>query len=197
MSGEIKNLVIRSVLHQKIPEIGVLPEIPNPHKLGEKTQKIKLEKIWGPTWFVKFKLKISSFPSKSKEMANILHFSTGFECCEKGSRIPAVFLRWDKKMVVFTYIDGEGTKEIVVDQTLQLNTLISVTIMQSEDVSLPNITGFIVLATCIYRISLSTSMEREPPVSDTQYPTLTNMKKLTFLPVNINVRPGASLDRKI
>ena len=98
-------------------------------------------------------------------------------------------------MVVFTYIDGEGTKEIVVDQTLQLNTLISVTIMQSEDVSLPNITGFIVLATCIYRISLSTSMEREPPVSDTL--ALIHIKKLTFLPVNINVRPGASLDRKI
>ena len=196
VSAEIKNLMIRPVLNQKIPEIIVLPEIPSWIRCEGETKAISRQKIWGPTWFVKFKLKISSFPTESEEMTNILHFSTGYECCGSGSRIPAVFLRWDQRLVVFTYISGKENKEIVVDQRLSLNAWIFVTIMQGEDVSLSDIIGFIIttLHSCIYRISVLTSMKRESAISATPAPN--NMKKLSFLLVNIIIRPRASLERK-
>ena len=139
VSAEVKNLVIRSVLFMKIPEITEIPQLPSIETeidIGHQTKPISQQKIWGPTWYVKFKLKISSFPTEAEELRNILHFSTGWECCDSGSRVPAVFLRWDHMLVVFTSISGQGNKEFVVEQKLGLNTWIYVTIIQGEDVSL-------------------------------------------------------------
>ena len=189
VSADIKNLVIRPVLFQRIPEIEVIPELPSSETkiiIRPQTQPIYQQKLWGPTWYVQFKLKISSFPRQSEEMTNILHFSTEWECCQPGSRIPAVFLRWDERLVVFTDITGKGNKEFVVEQKLSLNTWISITIMQAEDVSiLMTIRAIIIIIiiTNICRNSVLTSIKTESPISAT--PALYNMKKCQFLLVNI------------
>ena len=158
MSADIKNLVIRPELIQKIPKIKEFPELPSPDTIiiiRPKTRPISQQKIWGPTWYVKFELKISRFPRESEGLTNILHFSTGWDCCKSGSRIPAVFLRWDKKLVVFTDIIGKGSTECVVAQTLSLNTWISVIITQGQAVSIKAITVRPIIVTDIYRISPS------------------------------------------
>ena len=82
--ADIDKVVIRTPLENKIPgiepggEVQVKP-LPSPTDIYNITGNGLVTKMeeWGPSWFIRIKIKIRSFPSKSENMANILHLSTG------------------------------------------------------------------------------------------------------------------------
>merc|ERR1711915_196597 len=64
---------------------------------------------WGPSFYVKFDLKVSSFKSKAGHpYSAVLHFtSTNNVCCGFGSRVPGVFLTEDGNKAIFAMsVDG-------------------------------------------------------------------------------------------
>ena len=136
--GLIKDLKIRPVLNQKIPPS--LIKNP-PTKLPDPDDQINIDQdsshligtldVWGPAWVIQMKIKVSKFPSERDEMANILHVTAGkWECCEPGSRVPAVFLRHDGKLLVVT-----DELQIISREDIKKGVWTDVKIAQSEDVS--------------------------------------------------------------
>merc|ERR1711974_232350 len=50
---------------------------------------VKTFESWGPVYQIMFNIKVINLPWRR---LNFLHFTTGKNCCEKGTRVPAVFL---------------------------------------------------------------------------------------------------------
>ena len=62
----------------------------------KKNNLVKTFSKWGPDFAIQFEFKILKRPA---EWHSLLHLTTGENCCEKGSRIPGIFLN----------SDGQGT----------------------------------------------------------------------------------------
>ena len=64
---------------------------------------------WGPNFNIKFSLKILKKPT---DWYNLLHLTTGEDCCQKGTRTPAIFLNSDANNVYMLVCIalGEGKK---------------------------------------------------------------------------------------
>merc|ERR1712157_311165 len=49
----------------------------------------KMFESWGQNYQIMFNIKVTNLPGRK---LNFMHFTTGKDCCEKGTRVPAVFL---------------------------------------------------------------------------------------------------------
>ena len=62
---------------------------------------------WGKTFKIVFDIKVDE--AASDPLVNIFHFTKGEKCCEKGERIPALWIQRDH-FLIGTAIDNDGNK---------------------------------------------------------------------------------------
>ena len=81
--ASIQHLMIRPVLEQEIPSSWIVDppgELPDPEEEIEihqaKSRLLATLQTWGPAWSLRIRIKISNFPSRREDMANILHLTT-------------------------------------------------------------------------------------------------------------------------
>jgi len=96
----------------------------------QRNNKIDVIREWGPAWKISFELNIASFFNDGEEWGNVFHFTTGNDCCDIGDRIPALFTRYDDRLLYSTNIDEIGNKYTYSNGDINTNTWYSFDIEQ-------------------------------------------------------------------
>ena len=63
---------------------------------------------WGKTFEIEFDIKVDE--AAPDTWVNIFHFTEGGNCCAKGTRIPALWIRSRGEILISTAIDNIGNK---------------------------------------------------------------------------------------
>ena len=95
----------------------------------KKNNLVKTFSKWGPDFAIQFEFKILKRPA---EWHSVLHLTTGENCCNKGSRIPGIFLNSDGQGTYMYLTIAMTGKEKTKKYWLDLNKWLSMELNQKN-----------------------------------------------------------------